>query len=680
MEVIENTAAAAGAGLGGGIGSFGPADITNSRIERNTAISDVDETVTFEISRVDDGLIADDEDERLVTISIEDDERRGSFQLDNLLIPAGEPDELPLRAAGQALPTVTLSAGAEAIKERGGAGVITSTAVVASLSRVLDEDVFVYLDVGGIATLGEDFTLGENFTTRPEVEPNDSVATAQDLDPFGWFRVPAAGEEGATHELGIQGTGNGTYDYYRFTVAAGAEVVFDIEATSPDDVDTEIFLFDALGNKLAENDDRTTTDRDSRLEHRFESAGTYVLGVSAFRSSANVGGITGDALQSGDKYVLRMSVEDDLHRPTLRIPAGQSSASFQVTAIDDDVSENITAGGGIFAEAKGDDRVTIVDSIIAGNQSNEGGGILNNEGANLTIVGSKILDNSAVSSVEARLLDTALYTAGGGIFTLGEMILIDSEVSGNEAGVGGGIEIDPGLPGFEVRIENSLISGNTAKSGEYSAGGGIRNGNALEPGQVVTIVHSTITENFSSFEGGGITNGGTLNIHSSTISHNRAGAGGGIGNWGIANIDHSTVSHNVADASLDDVVVDLAQLIADVITRATGNEVSREAVIEFAEEFDIAPELTYESGDGGGIYTITIDPNLGRAPFTFPDGSSFEIQELSVFGPNARATITNSTITQNHADLAGGGIIASGAPSHDCKLDSAWQHCVGRQR
>ncbi|MCB1808354.1 MAG: hypothetical protein KDJ99_25345, partial [Candidatus Competibacteraceae bacterium] len=122
---------------------------------------------------------------------------------------------------------------------------------------------------------------------------------------------------------------------------------------------------------------------------------------------------------------------------------------------------------------------------------------------------------------------------------------------------GGGIRIDGG----NVTVTNSAITDNAAQGGTSVDGGGIR----ANAGSTLTIADSTISNNSSSDQGGGIhldgtTAGGsgsgasTINITNSTISGNSAvDDGGGIASTGTTislTLNNVTVANNsTGDAS-----------------------------------------------------------------------------------------------------------------------------------
>jgi len=90
-------------------------------------------------------------------------------------------------------------------------------------------------------------------------------------------------------------------DMYRFTVAAGQSVDFDLDTliNGPGGLDAYLRIFDSRGDQLAQNDDAFAPGEDdlgfdSFLRHTFSSAGTYYLGVS------NATNVTYDAVRGDD--------------------------------------------------------------------------------------------------------------------------------------------------------------------------------------------------------------------------------------------------------------------------------------------------------------------------------------------------------------------------------------------
>ena len=136
----------------------------------------------------------------------------------------------------------------------------------------------------------------------------------------------------------------------------------------------------------------------------------------------------------------------------------------------------------------------------------------------------------------------------------------------------------------------------------------------------IGLINATISDltiangNAGNFGGGGISNNGTLTISNCTISGNSTGAGGGISSGGPLIITNSTFSGNMAtgNGSNGGAIFNVRAL---TITNSTisGNFAS--------------------NGNGGGLYTSTLDPTT--------------------------VTITNSTISGNSA-FRGGGVYNNG--------------------
>ncbi len=163
----------------------------------------------------------------------------------------------------------------------------------------------------------------------PAPTPNDTIASAPNIDALGFSLDldPNIGDavtntSTTIPHISIQGVGDGTYDFFAFTVSnAGDRGIFDIDFTQGPggtSFDSEIFLFDANGNFLRGNDDAgltvgqggSTFPNDSFLEVTFATPGIYYIGVGEFPSSGTTGGITGDTITPGSVYTLQVSIQN----------------------------------------------------------------------------------------------------------------------------------------------------------------------------------------------------------------------------------------------------------------------------------------------------------------------------------------------------------------------------------
>jgi serine/threonine protein kinase len=229
---------------------------------------------------------------------------------------------------------------------------------------------------------------------------------------------------------------------------------------------------------------------------------------------------------------------------------------------------------------------------------------------------------------------------GGGISNSGNLTLTNSQVAYNTTSTCntvGGIN-NSGT----VVLENSSVMDNgiapQCNSLYKQAGGGIVN----NPQGKMTLIDSTVANNWASGNGGGITNKGSLSVINSLITENEVtGNGGGINNQGNLTVTNSMITHNTAIATT-------------------------EQSTEQTEGGTSAP-----IGQGGGIYNSRI---LTLANSTVSNNTTTAINVSNTFvspsmsfsgggifsDAHAQLTLTNSTIADNTAYADGGGIINNG--------------------
>ena len=206
---------------------------------------------------------------------------------------------------------------------------------------------------------------------------------------------------------------------------------------------------------------------------------------------------------------------------------------------------------------------------------------------------------------------------GGAIASREVLTVRDSVITGNMAGLGGGIHIQ--ALGGATMIQNCTVSGNTATLFE---GGGIRV--VTYSGAAMTILNSSVSGNSASIDGGGlfaITHGSSsLTIQDSAFTGNSASyRGGGIFSrtyGGTTTIQSCTISGNSAIG---------------------GN-----------------------SGGGGGIYSRNFGDTTIRNSTISGNNASFD--GGGVYSNNlatGTTTIQNCTLSTNHANRDGGGVWSS---------------------
>ncbi len=185
------------------------------------------------------------------------------------------------------------------------------------------------------------------------------------------------------------------------------------------------------------------------------------------------------------------------------------------------------------------ENLTVDDSTLTGNQANFGGGIYVHRYASLTVNNSFIAGNLAGD--------------GGGIHAIGELTITSSRITGNLAergvlvgdGIGGGI-----YAAGTTDINRTSINANTA----YYGGGIFSGAHPNYSSLALSIIDSTISGNQASISGGGIRSlDNTLNLTNSTFSGNTSFIGGGV-HWlheSLASsaglhVRYSTITQNVA--------------------------------------------------------------------------------------------------------------------------------------
>jgi hypothetical protein len=209
------------------------------------------------------------------------------------------------------------------------------------------------------------------------------------------------------------------------------------------------------------------------------------------------------------------------------------------------VSGNVASaeGGGLWNSAVGTmmvDGTTITGNTASGNDADQGGGGLFNDGGELTVTNAIVRGNVA---------DGAAGSGGGILNNLGTLTVIDSTIAGNRAmRAGGGIEDNAGvmmrLHGVRLlRNETGAAPGN---------GGGLH----ITGAGTVEVVNSTVAENSAAAEGGGLWNSaaGTLLVTGTTLNNNVAtgaaadnGGGALYNDGGMLTVSNSTVTDNTTD-------------------------------------------------------------------------------------------------------------------------------------
>ena len=247
-----------------------------------------------------------------------------------------------------------------------------------------------------------------------------------------------------------------------------------------------------------------------------------------------------------------------------------------LTLLDVDVlrCETDTNGGAILNQ----DRLTLQGVTISESVAGASGGGIHNDGGQLAIELSSIIDNTSEG-------------AGGGIYNDGTAEIHLSEISRNTAvGWGGGIfnAEDRGLLIDFSRIDDNRVNW-APPLVPVSRGGGIFN--AGEPAQVS---RTTFSRNIAGNGGGAggaihLAASGSLSIEESSLTDNIAAFGAGIYAFGSLSLSNSTLSGNDADVDGGGLYSSFTGVVTLTNVTVTDNSVD-------ADEDGF--------GGGGGIYNV----------------------------------------------------------------------------
>ncbi len=167
------------------------------------------------------------------------------------------------------------------------------------------------VDIGAV-----EMSNGSGTNILPEVEGNNTFATAQVIATTSFNRQVVADIQdfngsniSTTYDhVSILGTGDGTFDLYRFNALANTQLVFDIDNNN---FDTILRLWNPNNNQLlSSNDDgietgNTGNDTASFFTYKTLTTSDYIIGVYRYSSSA----LTPPA--TGDSYTLHLSMLND---------------------------------------------------------------------------------------------------------------------------------------------------------------------------------------------------------------------------------------------------------------------------------------------------------------------------------------------------------------------------------
>jgi hypothetical protein len=167
--------------------------------------------------------------------------------------------------------------------------------------------------VAAIGALAVAFGSAAQAMVVVESESNNTIATAQNIDAYFSLDADADIADALTipHATVVGGPGDGTWDYFQFTVAnAGVTGVFDIDyalSFYPTGFDSDLALFDVGGGLLAQNDDADTSLGAGGSFHRYDSFLRYTF-ANAGQYFVRVGNYPGVEQSGGGGYELQVSL------------------------------------------------------------------------------------------------------------------------------------------------------------------------------------------------------------------------------------------------------------------------------------------------------------------------------------------------------------------------------------
>jgi len=209
---------------------------------------------------------------------------------------------------------------------------------------------------------------------------NSSQETAQNLDAvFGVAVDPNVANSGTAGHVSVSGEGTGSFDWYSFTVLAdGTRVVLDIDEGAGGGAgngDTELFLYDADGNLVDQNDDHgwdagSSTGLDSQIGTVLP-AGVYYVAVGEFPSSDSSGPFNpgGNMLDPGTTYTLHISQDLGIIDPNPQDPYNDDMNPGQPTGPEATADEELDNNGQniiIVGENEGEFLNTVTGAIEGG--------------------------------------------------------------------------------------------------------------------------------------------------------------------------------------------------------------------------------------------------------------------------------------------------------------------------
>jgi len=391
-------------------------------------------------------------------------------------------------------------------------------------------------------------------------------------------------------------------------------------------------------------------------------------------NSATVGLGNGGGILNGPNGILTVNGGKIVDNAAARAGGGVENNAGFATFKNLELSNNTTGinGGGLHISGAGS--VAIVDGVSSNNfAGKEGGALWNSVIGTLTVQGTRIMDNVAsgddpdqggggifndggtLSTVNAlisnNVADGASGSGGGVLATVGSTVSIfGGDISNNSASrAGGAIEIR-GTEEMMVHatIDSLRMSGNTT-------GAAPGNGGALHiTGWAhVSVIDSEVTGNNAAAEGGGLWNSavGTLLVKNVRLENNIAsgadadqGGGALFNDGGTMHVANVNIINNVADGASGSgggILATAGGKLTVMNGRIVGNSANRAGG---GIEINGSAEMPVEALISG---TTMSSNTTGDAP---GNGGALHITGV------ADVAVSHATIEDNFAAAEGGGL------------------------
>ena len=227
--------------------------------------------------------------------------------------------------------------------------------------------------------------------------------------------------------------------------------------------------------------------------------------------------------------------------------------------------------------------------------------------------------------------------SGGAVRTAGATTLQRVGVEDSRATYGAGIQVDDG----SLSLVESRVTGNSAGFG----GGGISSDGSAS----LSVEHSLVRDNAAGTSGGGIDSHGAFTLTTSTIDANRASRGAGI--TGRVQVTRSLFRDNVASANGGGLLT-VGAGSRVVNTTFSGNRAGVGAGVSNSGTLELL-HVTITDGDGGGVHTFgfTASTTLQGSIVAGNGGGDCQVRAITSAGHNLFGDGTCAHVASDLADV-----------------------------